>query len=327
MNLQPQQLVHVALASNRRYLPGLRATVVSMIRAASEPERLRFHVFSDGLTEEDQIGLRQLAARFGYCVPLDFRVPDMKPLEAAFRAYNGSYTTFLRLYFPEFLCDLDWVLWTDVDVLWFRDPLKFWAERDETVSVVWSPDIPSTRKAARKQFVKWRPGGDMSRYACAGVMLMNLRKMRETGFVQKCAAFVARWGSPIFADQDVLNEICHDDAKLADARWDLLYPIDDIGDGVVIHFNGIGPKFNDATFSGLSPLYEIWFRYVSAVVLGQGTTQVCGGWTRAYFAALALVYPLHRFIAFFTDPIQPWCSDFIQRTLLFAWLRRKRLWK
>lgn len=320
-------LVHVALASNRRYLPGLRATMVSLIRAASAPERLRFHVFSDGLLPEDQRVLQDLAGRFGYEAPIYFRVPDMTPIEKAFKAYNGSLTPFLRLFFPELLVGVDWVLWSDVDVLWFRDPLKLWEERDTRFSVVWSQDIPSSRKAAVKQAVRWRRDMDDARYCCSGVMLMNLRKMRECGFVAKCVDFVTQWGSPLFADQDVLNELCYEDAKMVDRRWNLMYPIDAVGDGVVIHFNGIGPKFNDSAFSGFSPLYEIWFRYRNQVVDRQELTAVCPLYTRVWFGLLAFLYPIHRQIACLTDPVHPWVSDFIQRNLLFAWLRRKVLWK
>ena len=322
-----KDLIHIAMASNRRYLPGLRATTVSLIKAASEPQRLVFHVFSDGLTEDDKNSLEDLAKRFGYERRFDFRMPDMSRLTGAFRAYNGSYTTFLRLFFPEFLADIDWVLWTDVDVLWFRDPVKLWNERDEMVSVVWGPDIPSTRKAARKQSKKWRSDFDMQQYACAGVMLMNLRKMRELGFVEKSICFVEKWGSPIFADQDVINEVCYGDSKIVDSRWNLLYPVSSIADGVVVHFNGIGPKFNDASYSGMMPLYEIWFRFVRQVIDGYKGEHVCPLWKRATFTAISMLYPVRRIIAFFTDPIHPWCSDFIQRTLLFCWLRRKDFWQ
>ena len=328
MALQVEEdVIHVAMASNRRYLPGLRATTVSLIKAASEPKRLMFHVFSDGLTQEDKDSLVVLARRFGYDGSFDFRVPDMSRLTGAFKEYNGSYTTFLRLFFPEFLLELKWVLWTDVDVLWFRDPAKLWDERDDAVSVVWSPDIPSSRKAARKQARKWRKDFDMREYACAGVMLMNLQRMRDSDFVKKSIEFVEKWGSPIFADQDVINEVCYRDSKMVDARWDLLYPITSIIDGVVVHFNGIGPKFNDSAYTGMMPLYEIWFRFVHQVVNGHGEGQVCPVWKRAIFTMISLLYPIHRVIAFFTDPIHPWCSDFIQRTLLFSWLRRKVLWK
>jgi len=298
-----------------------------LIKATSEPQRLQFHVFSDGLTQEDKASLGELARKFGYNGQFDFREPDMSRLTGAFKAYNGSYTTFLRLFFPEFLSELKWVLWTDVDVLWFRDPSKLWEERDDAVSVVWAPDIPSSRKAARKQARKWRVDFDMREYACAGVMLMNLQRMRDSGFVRKSVEFVEKWGSPIFADQDVINEVCYKDSKMVDERWDLLYPISSIEDGVVVHFNGIGPKFNDPVYTGLMPLYEIWFRFVRQVVNGQREEQVCSVCKRAIFTAISMLYPIRRLIAFVTDPIQPWCSDFIQRFLLFCWLRRKALWK
>ena len=315
------------MASNRRYLPGLRATTVSLIKAASEPERLRFHIFSDGLTKEDKEGLEALSKRFGYDSQFDFIEPDISKIAGMFKAYNGSYTTFLRLFFPDFLPDLKWVLWTDVDILWFRDPVRLWNEREDSVSVVWSPDIPSSRKAARKQAKRWRADFDMREYACAGVMLMNLERMRDFDFVRRSAAFVKKWGSPIFADQDVLNEVCYKDTKQVDERWDLLYPIPSIEDGVVVHFNGIGPKFNDAAYTGLMPLYEIWFRFVRQVVEGHTGEQICPFWKRMLFNVVSSLYPIRRIIAFFTDPIQPWTSDFIQRYLLFCWLRRKELWK
>lgn len=323
-------LIHVAMASNRRYLPGLRATTVSLIKATAEPERLVFHVFSDGLTAEDKESLVGLVRQFGYEGAFDFREPNMRKVAENFKAYNGSLTPFLRLYFPEEFSELDWLLWTDVDVLWFRDPAKLWAERDDSASLVWVRDIPSSRKAAVKHAkcpVRGDSGGDWKNYACSGVMLMNLRRLRDSGFLAKCADFVGKWGSPLFADQDIFNFICGDDAKLVDDRWDLLYPIASVEDGVVIHFNGIGPKFNDPAYTGMMPLYEIWFRFAHQVVNGHGEGQVCPVWKRAVFSVISLFYPFRRLIAFFTDPIHPWCSDFIQRTLLFSWLRRKALWK
>lgn len=318
-------LIHVAMASNRRYLPGLRATTVSLIKATSEPQRLVFHIFSDGLTQEDKEELVDLARRFGFGGSFDFREPDMERLSRKFKEYNGSLTPFLRLYFPEEFPDIDWLLWSDVDVLWFRDPIRFWNERDSAVSLVWVRDIPSSRKAAVK-LAKFPVSGDWKDYACSGVMLMNLDRMRERGFVQKSADFVGNWGSPHFADQDIFNYICAGDVKLVDSRWDLLYPISSIEDGVVVHFNGIGPKFNDSSYTGWSPLYEIWFRFVRQVVEGRRNEGVCPFYKTMFFNVLRCVYPLRKAFAFFMDRLHPWISDFIQRTLLFSWLRRKHLW-
>ena len=47
-------LVHIALSANHRYLPGLLVTMVSMIRSSSQKDRLRFHILSEGLSEDDK---------------------------------------------------------------------------------------------------------------------------------------------------------------------------------------------------------------------------------------------------------------------------------
>jgi len=317
--------VHVALAANHRYARGLFATFASMVDAASEKRRLRFHVFDIGLAPEDRDALAALGRRLGYGGTIDFRVPDMEPLERDFDSFHGSHIPVLRLFFPELLPELDWVLWSDVDVLWFRDPAKLWAERDGEVSLLWSRDIPSTRKWAKKT-ARWRPDMDESRYACSGVVLMNLERMRRLGFVEKCIGFVRKWGTPMFADQGVLNEICYDDSRFVDDAWDCLYPVDDVKSGLVVHFNCIGYLFDGGRFRGIFPLFEIWFRYYEDVVEGKGGSVVAAWWKRCLWNLAALLYPFRKPIAFATDRIHPWVSDFIQRFIFFSWLRRKKLW-
>lgn len=40
--------IHIALAANHRYLPGLLVTMVSMINAAKNKKKLQFHILSEG---------------------------------------------------------------------------------------------------------------------------------------------------------------------------------------------------------------------------------------------------------------------------------------
>ena len=314
------------MAANHRYARGLNATLVSMINATADKERLRFHIFDDGLEPSDRKEQEGLAHQFGYGQTIDFRTSDLAPLLSRFSAYHGSQTAFLRLFFPDLLPEFDWILWADVDTLWFRDPASLWAERDDGVSVLWSHDIRSSCLAAKKKAV-WRPDRDVMRYACSGVMLMNLKRMRETGFVKKAITFFEKWGSPHFADQDILNEICYDDSRFVDNRWDCMYPVKDAEQGVVIHCNCIGPYFSDKTVRRFFPLFEIWFRHYAEVIEGKKNAVVASWWKRALYNTMAAFYPASRAIALVTDPIQPWTSDLIQRMFFFAWLRRKRLWK
>ena len=317
--------VHIALAANHRYVKGLNATFVSMINAASDKHRLKFHIFDDGLTEADRAFLVELGERFGYNESVDFKLPDMQSLKTRFREFHGSHSPVLRLFFPDLLSELSWVLWADVDTLWFRDPISLWEERDESVSLLWSRDIPSTRRVATKN-ARWRPNRDEFRYACSGVVLMNLTRMRASNFVPKCMDFVDNWGTPMFPDQDILNEICYDDSKFVDERWDCMYPTPNVEDGVVLHFNCIGHLFEEGVCKGFSPLFEIWFRYYRQVVEGISDAQVCPLWKRGCYNLIALLHPVQKVFAYCFDPIHPWISDFVQRMIFFSWVRRKRLW-
>ena len=109
----PQQttnsgLIHIALASNHRYLPGLLVTMVSMIRASSQKENLRFHILAEELSEDDKNKVTSFALEYGSAPP-EFHEPDMAPIRARFTAYKNSHAAFLRL----FLCDVfpfDWML-------------------------------------------------------------------------------------------------------------------------------------------------------------------------------------------------------------------------
>lgn len=317
-------IVHIALAANHRYVEGLRATLASMINACSQKERLRFHVFSDGLTEEDKSGLVALAERFGYVDPIDFREPDMKPIADRFSAYYGTHTAYIRLFFPETMPELEWVLWSDVDTLWFKDPIALWEERDSSASVVWVEDLPSTRRFVSEWHSIADPLFDNKRYCCSGVMLMNLARLRAKNFVKQGMSLVSRYGTPPFADQGLFNALCGDDSKVVDGTWDLLRPTRHVNGGVVLHFNGLGKMFSDPGYSGWRPLYEIWFRYREQVVVGASDAQVWPVGKRILMRMLGCLYPVWWMS--YLIPMRFWYRDNIRRTLFFAWLRGRKLW-
>ena len=108
--------VHIALVANDRYRPGLECTKTSMIRACATPERLVFHEFGD----------KNMA-------------PFLDRVEL--RDFNGSKLPYLRLFLPELLPECDWVIYSDVDTLWFKDPCGLWNERDDSVSICWVKDL------------------------------------------------------------------------------------------------------------------------------------------------------------------------------------------
>ncbi len=312
--------IHIALAANHRYLPGLLVTMASMIRSATAKDRLLFHIFSDGLSAEDKARVSEAAKEFGAGEP-EFHEPDMTPLKNLLEEYRSSQTASLRLFFCRML-EVDWIVYSDVDTLWLRDVCELWELRDESVSVQWCRDLPSIQEGV-KGYTKWNLDFDSSKYSCSGVLLMNLRRMRDVGFDLQCIDFVKKWGTPFFPDQDILNYICRNDEKELPGYWDCLNPTREAVNGLVYHFNGIGLLFN-SDFSGWRPLYYPWFRFYYDFITKEPRRPVCGRFKRFIFWLLGSFYPSRKFFSCF---LNPFLTDNVTRQLFFAWLWRHAKWR
>lgn len=234
--------VHVALVANMRYRPGLEATRHSMIAACRSPERLVFHEFGDA-------DMERFLSRAGMA---DF---------------NGSKLAYLRLFLPELLPDCEWVLYADVDTLWFRDPCELWDCRDDAHALCWVEDLPTTREECRRwcaaRGVKFHRDW---KYACSGVMLMNLAKWRRESLTERTVAFIRRHGCPPFADQDVLNLVLGGDARMLASDWDCVLP-PGRKRACVLHICGLGRSFGENEYRGMVPQYALWSDYYRTEIL------------------------------------------------------------
>ena len=252
--------IHVVIAADANYAPGLKVTRDSIVRSCSRPERIVWHVFDetalDGLDGIEEFGL-----------------------------YNTSRMTYLRLFLPELLPDVDRVVYSDVDTVWNRDVCELAALFDPSVSVQWVRD----NKSSASDVLPWmRKAGfaiDESRYGCAGVCIMNLEKMRRTRLGERAADLVRRFGTPTYADQDLLNAIYNRDCGLLPGCWDVLLFLPDWRTPAVYHLTGAGRHFHDAAASVYPPQYQLWWN------VAHGTTDV-----HRRSRLLAALWPL-RFLA------------------------------
>lgn len=249
--------IHVVLAADANYAPGLKVTRESLQRSCSRPGRIVWHVF-------DETALDGLAG-----------------LEA-FGRYNTSRMPYLRLFLPEILPDVDWVVYSDVDVIWNRDVCELAGLFDASVAIQWVRDFASTVREVRPWLRKAGADVDETRYACSGVCLMNLKKMRATRLGARATDLVRRFGTPPYADQDLLNALYSRDCGLLPDHWDVLRGLRDWRTPAVYHLTGVGRHFHDAVPPVYPPQYQLWWN------IAHGTGSV--HWRSRLLAAL---WPLH----------------------------------
>ena len=287
-------MIHMVLVADGKYRVGLDATKASIIAAAAHPERIVFH-------ELDESSLPPCAL-------------------AAFGEYYGSKMPMVRMLLGDLLPDVEWTVYADVDTLWFRDPAELWAERGDGFMFAWCRDIPSSRRSGSSFLKRIDPAYDESGYCCSGVILMNLRRMRETRLAERAAAFVVAHGTPPYADQDVLNFIVpRSETKFLDGRWNVVrFERSVIERGAVLHLCGIGRQFGGEP-RGRLPQFEMWWRFLAKVRADRTLAEKV---RRAYSCPLRFVWLLMGILPLWTIPMPgtDFCDRF-RRALFFAWLR------
>ena len=230
--------IHIALAADENYLPGLEVTQRSMMRSCAHPERLAFHVFRE---------TPELAER----------------IRREFGEYKGSVMAFVRLYLPELLPDADWVIYSDVDTIWNRDVCELWdlATASPAPMLYWVRDMWSSRRETAVWQTRINPEFDTDRYCCSGVAVLNLKKMRETDFLQRAIDFTRRHGLFRYVDQDILNALCNRDCGLLPVCWDVLGCWEALPDDsrCVYHVTGIGHHFHATSAPVYPPQYQLWW--------------------------------------------------------------------
>ena len=126
-------------------------------------------------------------------------------------AARWTYMCFARCYFPDMRPNLDKVLYLDLDLY-----------IDQDISALWDYDLTDYAVAAivdvnvRRFNLTYIP--NINVYFNSGVLLMNLKYMREHDMVAKMDELLNTWRME-FPDQDALNIVCYGAVKYLSHKW------------------------------------------------------------------------------------------------------------
>lgn len=310
--------INVLLVSNHRYYPGLAATMTSMLISSSEPERLQFFVYHDDLTEDDRANLNVLHAKYHGVLPIVYRVPDVEPIRALGPEWNGSYLPWVRL----FVCyelDVDWIVYADVDTLWFKDICQLWDLKDDKTPLYACRDLEYVQKDTYRYQSKWNPQFVQDKYFCSGMMVMNLRDMRKTNLPKQVHDFIQKNGCPYYPDQDILNHLYNGRCEILEQTWNCMRPDRKALKGAVLHCLGIGRMFNGPML-GWSGTAAIWYRFYNKHILGEKKVHGRGFLRSCWYHVFGLLYPCRLLYKVLTIPCASHRAEQLTNMQFAAWL-------
>lgn len=147
----------------------------------------------------------------------------LKGLEDKFvvRDYYNNYT-YYRLFIPTFFPNLDKALYIDSDIVVLDDIAKLFNTEMGDNLVAAAPDGAVRNTPIFQIYVEKALGVDRNKYFNAGILLMNLKAMREFDFENKFLTLCEKFKFRVAQDQDYLNVLCKNRVTILPFDWDMM---------------------------------------------------------------------------------------------------------
>jgi lipopolysaccharide biosynthesis glycosyltransferase len=195
---------HIALCCNGTMLPGLHATLASLVGRLGRRETVSLTLFIQDLNEAELLSLRGTILDAGGVGALTIHEADISDFKNL-KALQGDWMAYLRLYLPKLMPDADTILYLDSDLIVNTDACAIFEHKldDSPLGAVggeiveWNLD---------RHFLKSVGLTDNDRSFNSGVLLFNAKLWRKTGLVERSIEF-GRTHSAFLraADQTILN--------------------------------------------------------------------------------------------------------------------------
>jgi len=219
-----------------------------------------FFVVTDRLQTENEDKLRGVVTDFGASVSF----LSVAGLAKEQFGENIRHPAYLRILIPHLLpSSLEKVLYMDGDVIVEGDLLDLWNTNIDAYHLAAVPDT------SRVDHLKKLIGREGLPYFNSGVMLMNLRKWRETHVREALVDFVKRHHKKfLYHDQDALNAVLHGEWLPLDVKYNFQTPLcfaDDVFHpegscpAAIIHYTGRGKPWDYIT---VQPFRENYYKYL-----------------------------------------------------------------
>ncbi len=232
-------IVPIFFAADEKYLPYLSVCLTSIKANARKGCDYRIYVLHAGVEGK----VPQKLAVFN---DEDFTVEfvdvsaDLKVLSDRLhmRDYYTS-ATYFRIFIAGMFPQYDKALYLDSDVIVRGDIYELFETElgDNTVAAI--PDGAVAEIVPLRTYSSRVLGIEYPRYFNAGILVMNLKKLRAINFYERFATLLGQYAFRVAQDQDYLNVLCKDSVVYLSTEWNAMPTGNYKGEGLpkLIHYN------------------------------------------------------------------------------------------
>lgn len=272
------RVAHLAFICDKNYIIPTVVCITSLIKNKLPETVYRIHIFASSVSEEDkQILLDACKGRKIDAEIIEFDAKQFEELHDEFssKTLSASIAALQKFKLADSLPGIDKLLYLDSDIIVRKDLAEIYQIDIDDVYAAAAFDTGIMYSAKTKQI-------NSTSYFNSGVMLLNLRRMREDNIPHKLIEFKKQYEDKSLMDQHVFNCVLKENVKFFTNRYNLLYTnllrakskysmdrlnslmhtdFDSVADirkqAVIIHFSSKDKpwKFYD------TPLADEWYKY------------------------------------------------------------------
>ena len=233
---------------------------------------IAIHIFDAGISDAHYYELKGIIHRARLDATCRRHIID-KSMFAGFGEWRGSVITYSRMFIQEILPEIDWAIYVDGDTLWLGDIADLWKLRNYSALIMASIDPPTPMGTPSPEFRWYAERGlkiDSKEYLCMGLMLANLKKMRDERIADKCRAFMREYPCPRVVDQTVLNYVCKGSTESLPPQWGVFsvwHGTADLSRSSCIHYVNDVPWNRHKLNRLISDVVLLWYEFSEKVLV------------------------------------------------------------
>lgn len=205
--------INICYSSDKNYAKYLALSIATVLTSKNPEDDLCFYILDGGIPEKDKekiLNLKRIAPFEIHFIKMDDEVFKRCPLSTSTYFTTATY---YRLMIPDLLSSLDRVIYLDCDI-----------EVKHSLKELCDTDLSGCCLGIVKDYHEEveRKRLNLCNYYNAGVLVMDLDKLREINFTGKVFDFIEQYKEQlVWYDQDVLNLYFKDAIKTIDDKWNV----------------------------------------------------------------------------------------------------------
>ncbi len=220
--------VNVVIATNNNYAPYTVVALTSLIAHTSDKNNYDIIVLETDVSDEYKNILSTLKKD-----NISVRTYNVNKFFERNEFWHYSYwskETYSRLCIPEIMEDYEKVLYLDVDVIIQADVAELYNTDISDYLIAGNRNyglITSIRHSPSLQYYYGTvfPIKNVKNLINAGVILMNIPKLKELQLEDKAIDILDQHKKLLFQDEDLLNKLCEDKILYIDSSWNFRYAV------------------------------------------------------------------------------------------------------